>query len=347
LPKPSPTPPTEPSVRSAEKPLRSRAGCSLALPTPAIAVIVVLLLAVAGGCSATDERSTSASTSTTSSSSSTTAEPTTTTSAAAAGPLLVAAGDIACVPGMAARPTQCQQEATAALVESLHPDAVAALGDLQYDRGEAANFAGSYVPSWGRFLDRTHPAPGNHEYAGGRAAGYYGTFGGRADGVDGRGWYSYDLGTWHVVVLNSNCSAVGGCGPGSAELRWLHDDLAAHARPCTLAYWHHPRWSSGLHHSDDGYQPFWDELAAAGADVVLSGHDHHYERFAPVQGIRQFVVGTGGRSLYPVVSRESGSEVVDTHTFGVLALTLRDGGYDWRFDPIPGSTFTDAGSAGC
>ena len=264
-------------------------------------------------------------------------------------PVLVAAGDIACRPDLPATPSQCQQEATAQLVESLDPEVVAPLGDLQYERGEAANFAASYVPSWGRFRDRTRPAPGNHEYAGGKAAGYYGTFGVAGEGVDGRGWYSYDLGAWHVVVLNSVCSAVGGCGPGSDQLTWLHGDLATNAKPCTLAYWHHPRWSSGLHGSDDGYQPFWDELAAAGADVVLGGHDHHYERFAPVQGIRQFVVGTGGRNRYPVLGREAGSEVVDTATFGVLALTLRDDGYDWRFVAIPGSTpgFSDQGSAGC
>jgi hypothetical protein len=309
--------------------------------------LVALVLTVSGACSPARSGSSPSTTSpsTTSATSSTT---TTSTSTAVAGaPVLVAAGDVACVPGKAASKVECQQEATAAVVESLHPDAVAALGDLQYERGEAANFAASYVPSWGRFRDRTHPAPGNHEYAGGKAPGYYGTFGVAAEGADGRGWYSYDLGAWHVVVLNSVCAAVGGCGPGSDQLAWLRADLAAHARPCTLAYWHHPRWSSGLHGSDATYQPFWDELAAAGADVVLSGHDHHYERFAPVQGIRQFVVGTGGRSLYPVLGRERGSEAVRTDTFGVLALTLRADGYDWRFVPAAGGTFTDAGAGSC
>ncbi len=263
--------------------------------------------------------------------------------------MLVAAGDIACAPGGVPVAGECQMEATAALVESLDADVVAPLGDLQYERGEAANFAGSYDKTWGRFRDRTHPAPGNHEYAGGQAQGYFGTFGAAADGVDGRGWYSYDLGAWHVVVLNSVCSAVGGCGEGSPQLAWLREDLAARKAKCTLAYWHHPRWSSGFHGSDDGYEPFWQALTAAGADVVLSGHDHDYERFAPRDGLRQFVVGTGGRSLYPVVARESGSEIVDTATFGVLALTLRPNGYDWRFVPVPGgsSTFTDGGSAGC
>lgn len=273
-------------------------------------------------------------------------EPSTTTAPPA--PVLVAAGDIACVPGMAATPAECQHEATARLVESLAPDVVAPLGDLQYEFGEAKNFAASYDPTWGRFEDRTRPAVGNHEYAGGRAPGYYGYFGPAAQGVDGRGWYSYDLGAWHVVVLNSVCSVVG-CGEGSDQLGWLRADLAANPRPCTLAYWHHPRWTSGLHGVDTSTQPLWDALAAAGADVVLGGHDHHYERFAPVQGIRQFVVGTGGRNLYPVLFRTEGSEVVDTRTFGVLALTLRPDGYDWRFVAIPGSAsgFTDEGSAGC
>lgn len=149
--------------------------------------------------------------------------------------MLVAAGDIACIPGMAVTAVECQHGATAQLVESLAPDAVAPLGDLQYDFGEAKNFTASYDPTWGRFKERTRPAPGNHEYAGGRAAGYYGYFGAGAAGVDGRGWYSYDLGAWHVVVLNSVCPVVGGCGEGSDQLEWLRQDLANNARPCTLA----------------------------------------------------------------------------------------------------------------
>lgn len=271
-----------------------------------------------------------------------------TTTAAPPAPVLVAAGDIACVPGKAVTPAECQHEATARLVESLAPDVVAPLGDLQYEFGEAKNFAASYEPTWGRFKERTRPAVGNHEYAGGRAPGYYGYFGDAAGGVDGRGWYSYDVGTWHVVVLNSVCAVVG-CGEGSDQLAWLRADLGANPRRCILAYWHHPRWTSGLHGVDESVQPFWDALSAAGADVVLGGHDHHYERFAPIQGIRQFVAGTGGRNLYPVLSQIEGSEAVDTRTFGVLALTLRDDGYDWRFVAIPGSAsgFTDEGSAPC
>ncbi len=263
-------------------------------------------------------------------------------------PVLVAAGDIACAPGQPAKPGQCQMEATAQLVESLQPTVVAPLGDLQYERGEASGFAGSYDPTWGRFKAITRPAPGNHEYAGGRAGGYFGYFGAAAAGVDGRGWYSYDLGGWHVVVLNSVCSAVGGCGEGSQQLAWLRDDLRSNTTArCVLAYWHHARHSSGLHGGDPGYEPFWEALSQGGADVVLSGHDHHYERFAPIAGIRQFVVGTGGRNLYPVAAPLPGSEVHNTTTFGVLALTLRNDGYDWRFVPVPGSSFEDRGSGGC
>ncbi|HET9443532.1 MAG TPA: metallophosphoesterase [Acidimicrobiales bacterium] len=276
-----------------------------------------------------------------------TTEPPAPTTTAPPPPVLVAAGDIACVPGMAPTPQQCQMEATAQLVESLGPTVVAPLGDLQYDRGEAENFAGSYGPTWGRFKAVTRPAPGNHEYAGGRAPGYYGFFEGAADGADGRGWYSYDVGAWHVVALNSVCAPAGGCGEGSPQLAWLRADLAATPARCILAYWHHPRYSSGLHGGSEAVEPFWQALAAAGADVVLSGHDHHYERLAPIGGIRQFVVGTGGRNLYPVLGRLPESEIRDSVTFGVLALTLRPDGYDWRFLPVPGRSFTDAGSASC
>ncbi|MBW3651484.1 MAG: metallophosphoesterase [Actinobacteria bacterium] len=261
--------------------------------------------------------------------------------------MLVAAGDIACKPGQPVTPAQCQMEATARVVESLAPTVVTPLGDLQYERGEASGFAQSYDPTWGRFKGITRPAPGNHEYAGGKARGYFGYFGPAAAGVDGRGWYSYDLGGWHIVALNSVCSAVGGCGEGSPQLAWLRADLESSKAECVLAYWHHARHSSGLHGSDAGYEAFWQVLSSAGADVVLSGHDHHYERFAPIAGIRQFVVGTGGRSLYPVPAPLPHSEARNTSTFGVLAVGLREDGYDWRFVPVAGASFTDEGSAGC
>jgi hypothetical protein len=260
---------------------------------------------------------------------------------------LVAAGDIA----------SCERdgdEQTAALVARI-PGTVAVLGDSVYERGTPQEFASCYAPSWGRFRARTRPAVGNHEYGTPGAAGYFGYFGRRAAHPD-RGWYAYRLGGWRIVVLNSNCSRVGGCGPGSAQLAWLRAELRTNRAACTLAYWHHPRFSSGLHGPDRTFAPFWTALSAAGADVVLSGHDHHYERFAPLtpggrvdrrRGIRQFVVGTGGRSHYPTVRRVPGSEVRDWQTFGVLRLTLRPGAYDWQFVPVAGGRFTDAGTGRC
>ncbi len=227
----------------------------------------------------------------------------------------------------------------------MHPAAVLAVGDLQYERGEKANFDSSYAASWGRFKGITHPAVGNHEWATSNASGYRTYFPSAVAG--GRTYYSFDVGNWHLIALDSNCRSVGGCQAGSPQEGWLRADLVAHPDRCTLAYWHHPRWSSGYHHSDDGYDAFWQALAGAGADIVISGHDHHYERFGPDRGIRQFVVGTGGRSLYPVFGLERRSEVRDSNTFGVLALRLGESGYSWRFLPAAGGTFTDEGSAGC
>jgi hypothetical protein len=259
--------------------------------------------------------------------------PTTTTTAPPPGVTVVAAGDIACPLSLA-----CTD--TSALVESLQPAAVLALGDIQYERGELADFQAVYDKSWGRFKATTHPAPGNHEYSTPGAAGYFAYW-----KVDP--WYSFDIGGWHVISLNSNCRSVGGCGTGSPQERWLKADLAAHKATCTLAFWHHPRWSSGIHGTDPGYDTFWSDLAAAGADVVLSGHDHDYERFGRDRGIRQFVVGTGGRSLYPVLQREVRSEVVNDDTFGVLKLTLRPASYAWEFVPAGDGRFTDTGQTDC
>jgi hypothetical protein len=248
---------------------------------------------------------------------------------------LVAAGDIA----------SCDSngdEATAALVAKM-PGTVAVLGDAVYERGTAREFARCYAPTWGRFLRRTRAALGNHEYdedgTARTAIRYF--------RLPARGWYSYELGRWHVIVLNSNCSRIGGCHAGSRQERWLRRDLAAHRSTCTLAYWHHPRWSSGLHGSEREVAPLWRTLAGAEADVVLAGHDHHYERFAPIDGIRSFVVGTGGRSHYPALLRLPGSRRVNDRGYGVLRLTLRPSSYSWRFVPVAGSTFTDAGSARC
>ncbi len=249
-------------------------------------------------------------------------------------PTLIAVGDIASC-------SSNGDERTAALVSTL-PGTIAVLGDIAYENGTARDFADCFNPSWGRFVPRIRAALGNHEYNTGTAAVAIDLF-----GLPSQGWYSYPLGAWHVIVLNSNCSRVGGCARGSPQWRWLRNDLAAHPNRCTLAYWHHPRFSSGVHGSDTAYAPFWDLLARARADVVLGGHDHVYERFAPLEGIRSFVVGTGGKNLTPFLWPRVGSVARGNETFGVLKLTLRPAGYDWRFMPVSGGTFSDVGTSRC
>jgi hypothetical protein len=279
----------------------------------------------------------------------------------AADPVVAAAGDIACGPadadfnGGAGTATRCRQRATSDLLVGAGYDAVLLLGDNQYENGGLAKYQTSFAPTWGRLGPLLRPAPGNHEYLTPGASGYFDYFGAAA-GERSRGYYSFDLGTWHVIALNSNCADVGGCGPGSLQLRWLVDDLATHPRACTLAYWHQPRFSSGLHGDDPAYDAFWQALYQAGADLVLAGHDHDYERFAPQDpsgqvdpehGIRELVVGTGGRETRPFAAVRPNSEVRNAQDLGVLRLRLRSDGYDWQFLPAAGGTFTDAGSAGC
>ncbi|HEU5321805.1 MAG TPA: metallophosphoesterase, partial [Methylomirabilota bacterium] len=208
----------------------------------------------------------------------------------------------------------------------------------------------------GRHKGRTRPAVGNHEYGTPGAAGYFDYFGAAAGGP-GKGWYGYDLGAWHVIALNSNCAQAGGCHAGSEQERWLRADLAAHPAECTLAYMHHPRFSSGNQHGGSpGVEPLWRALHDHGAEMVLAGHDHDYERFAPQtpggaldpkRGVRQFVVGTGGRSLRKFGPPKPNSEARDNTALGVLHLRLRDGSYDWRFVAEPGKSFTDSGSDRC
>ena len=264
-------------------------------------------------------------------------------------PVLVGAGDIAvCASGA--------DEATAALLDAI-PGTVFTLGDNVYDNGTAAEFRDCYGPSWGRHRARTRPSAGNHEYHTRLASGYFGYFGAAA-GDPEKGYYSYDLADWHVVVLNSNsdCTTIG-CDANSPQLRWLRADLQANAKPCTLAYWHHPRFNSGEDHGNDVHvATFWQVLYDLHVDVVLNGHEHIYERFAPqtpdgvadpAHGIRQFTVGTGGRAFYPIGAIQANSEVRRNDTHGVLKLTLRPGAYDWQFVPVAGKTFTDAGTGSC
>jgi len=261
---------------------------------------------------------------------------------------LLAAGDIASC-------SSNGDEATAALLDGRPNAVVATLGDNAYEAGTAAEFATCYDPTWGRQKARTHPAIGNHEYGVAKASGYFGAFGASA-GEAPLGWYSYEVGDWHVVVLNSNCEVVG-CAAGGTQEKWLREDLAAHPSLCTLAYWHHPRFSSGSTHGPTpGVAPLYTALYDAGVDVILSGHEHNYERFAPldpagkpddVRGIRQFVVGTGGRSHYPFGPPLAGSQVRNDNTYGLLALTLRVDSYQWQFVPEAGKSFTDSGSTNC
>jgi hypothetical protein len=277
--------------------------------------------------------------------------PTPTASAAATtapDPVLIAAGDIAsCL--------STGDEATAALVSAIS-GTVATLGDNAYERGSGEEFGNCYTPTWGAFKDRIRPAPGNHEYLTPGAQAYFDYFGAAA-GTLGQGYYSYDLGTWHLIVLNSQCWDIGGCNAAAPQSQWLKADLAAHPAACTLAYWHTPRFSSGFHGDAPLVQTFWDELYAAGADVVLNGHDHDYERFVPqdpqgkadpARGLREFIVGTGGRSHYPFPGAPHPNTAVrNDKTYGVLKLTLHSGSYDWAFVPVAGQTFTDMGSGQC
>ena len=286
-----------------------------------------------------------------------------TPSASASDPTIMAAGDIACdslrsaesAPEDGAKAaSDCQMNLTANLLVREHPAAVLPLGDDQYTNGALQEFERSYDTTWGRVKAITHPVPGNHEYLTRGARGYYDYFG-EAAGSRSRGYYSFDLGRWHLVALNSNCAYIGGCGPGSPEVQWLRADLAQHHNVCTLAYWHHPRFSSGEHGNDLRMKPLWDVLYRYHADVVLNGHDHDYERFAlqnpsglnDPRGLREFVVGTGGASHYSLRRYADNSEVFNAQTYGVLKLTLHADSYDWQFLPVAGGTFADSGTDSC
>ena len=266
---------------------------------------------------------------------------------------LVGAGDIAgCKALEGAR-------ATAKLIEQI-PGTVFAAGDLAYDNGNAADFRDCYRPTWGRFKDRTNPVPGNHEYGTPDAEAYFQYWGAQAGPV-GKGFYSFDLGVWHIVALNTNCDApgLGGCASGSPEETWLRRDLGEHPNACIIAFGHHALFSSGLfkrHAVHPELKQLWQDLYAAHADLMLAGHEHSYERFAaqdpdgqadPERGIREIVVGTGGRSHDPLGFAMPNSEVRDTDTFGVLKLTLSPHSYTWEFIPEEGKTFRDSGVGIC
>ena len=257
-------------------------------------------------------------------------------------PVLVGAGDIGeCA--SSGGPAQ-----TAKLLAQI-PGVVFTAGDNAYPNGSSNDYKLCYAPTWGMQRERTRPAPGNHDYHTPNAAGYFGYFGANA-GDPATGYYSYRLGTWHIIVLNTNIPF----GPTSVQQAWLRDDLGRHVGPCTLAYWHHPRFSSGREGSDTSVASIWQTLEQ-GTDVAITGHDHHYERFSPQlsdgtpdgRGIREFVVGTGGGALFPMGARASNSEVRIPGTFGVLKLTLLPGSYSWSFLGAPDGAVVDSGTAPC
>ena len=263
-------------------------------------------------------------------------------------PVLVGAGDIG----------NCDSqgdEATADLLDSIDGTIFVA-GDLAYDDGTYREFMACFDPSWGRHKARIKPTPGNHEYySDPPGSGYFRYFGAAAGDPD-KGYYSYDLGKWHIIVLNTNreCEDIP-CDAGSAQETWLREDLAAHPTACTLAVFHHPRFSSGDHGNNDFVQDLWQALDDGGVDVALQGHDHSYERFAPQDasgradpaGIRSFVVGTGGVNHYEITDAQPNSEVRNDDTHGVLKLTLHPTSYSWAFVPVAGKSFADAGRGDC
>ncbi len=265
------------------------------------------------------------------------------------GVFLVGAGDIAeCgLPGA---------ELTANLLARFPGATYFTAGDNTYESGSLLQFMNCFNPTWGRYKQRLHPAIGNHEYVTAHAQGYFDYFGAAA-GRPGQGWYGYDLNGWRIIVLNSECNQVGGCRVGSPEEKWLKSNLAAHPARCTLAVWHHPLFSSGTHGNDPISRDFWTDLYAAGAEIVINGHDHDYERFAqqdpqgqldPAGGIREFVVGTGGALLRELPgAAAANSQKFIGGEYGVLALTLYPDHYDWQFLPVSGGQAQDSGSGEC
>jgi hypothetical protein len=284
-------------------------------------------------------------------------------------PVIAAAGDIVCDPesmfynGGAGTPGNCQMRATSDAVLRANPTRVLALGDNQYEGGTLADYMAAYNPTWGRFKSITRPVAGNHEYGSRSAIGYFDYYDGvgRQRGTAGdrtKGYYSFDVGAWHLIALNSNCGEVSvNCGVGFAQEAWLRSDLASHPRRCVLAFWHHPFFTSGQEGSSPTLRDFVTALYERRADVLLVGHDHDYERFAPqtpdgqldtATGIREFVVGTGGRDLASLKKQlKPNSEASSSDTFGVLVMHLHPTSYSWQFVPAAGGGFQDSGSQAC
>ncbi len=280
--------------------------------------------------------------------------------------ILVGAGDIA---SCGTDPFSSGAEQTALLLDDIKSNlavddfesSVFTAGDGAYPDGTLTEFQTCYDPTWGRHFDWTNPSPGNHEYHTPGADGYFTYFGARA-GDPSEGYYSYDIGSWHVVALNSNCSQIGGCDLGSPQNNWLRADLTASSAPCTVAYLHHTPHSSGDHGNNMGTQPLMDVLYEFGAEILVGGHDHTYERFTPqdadgvpdlANGVRLFVVGSGGAGLYAFRTPIANSEARFNSLYGILKLTLHPSSYDWEYIPVaisnpdPVEVFSDVGSAWC
>jgi hypothetical protein len=275
---------------------------------------------------------------------------------------IAAAGDIACAStdanynGGAGTSTACRQRYTSDLLVNKGYAAVLPLGDEQYNSGSLSEFNLVYDKTWGRVKSISHPVVGNHEYGTSGASGYF-TYFGSAAGDPSKGYYSFDVGSWHIIALNSNCTKVaGGCNVNSPQETWLRADLSAHPAACTIAMSHHARWSSG-HDGDNTFmQAMWQDLYNANVEILLSGHSHDYERFAPQnanggpdnnRGVRQWVVGTGGAFFTGMGTAHANSQVRNNNTFGILKLTLGSTSYDWQFIPEAGKTFTDSGTTAC
>jgi hypothetical protein len=256
--------------------------------------------------------------------------------------VMVGAGDIGmCGTGGA--------EATARLLDAI-PGTVFTTGDNAYMNGTSAEFSSCYEPSWGRHRSRTRPSPGNHEYGRTGGAAYYDFFGASA-GPSGDGYYSYTVGPWRVYALNSEVPS----GAGSRQLEWLRQELAARPTSCTAAYWHRPLFSSGSNGDNYDMRDLWRTLYDANVDLIFNGHDHIYERFAPQdpdgrpdpqRGMRQFILGTGGASLNPLVTVRGNSEA-RAAVWGVTIFTLSTGSYQWEFVPAGGAPFRDSGFGSC
>jgi hypothetical protein len=329
---------------------------AIALVGAVAAVVIILALALAprdaprATPTATTQGEPTATTPTNEPSATGGASPATTEPGASESPVavLVGAGDIA-------ECTEGGDEETAALVEAID-GIVFTLGDNAYEKGSLEEFERCYGPTWGQpsIKDRTMPVAGNHEYETPGATGYFEYFGAAA-GDPTEGWYAFDAGAWRIYVINSNCDEVGGCEAGSEQQRWLNDDLAANPRDCVGALWHHPRFSSGEHGHNQNMRDIWQTLQEWDAELVLVGHDHNYERFAPQDaasnpdedGLVQIVVGTGGRDPRPLGGLRRNSVVSASDVFGVIRLELSEDGYAFEFLPVPGDEFTDSGAGTC